>query len=475
MEAVPIRRAGGVTRSVTRVYRALVLLFFATLFVPLTAHPGAIAVPLWSIPVAGLLLMDLALRASSGDLSVRRFDHYDWSVVVFSAVMLGSSIVHTPYTELGFNKLVRYCMTLALALYVRRNWGRLFGFRQLVLFAFAFVAIQASVAALQYVTGEPIGYIGGYLGQSQTGELETFGELLGMPRVVGTLGGSPNMLGRVMLVLSPFVLYHGLRVPQQGLRAALVDRRLWLFLVSGVLLLTMSRSSILAFVVLGSVAWVATRVQSLRRRSLLQWMGLSRSTFLVLAVATAAVLVVLTSPQLRSQIVRPVVANVERVAALVDAGIDLQARAIEVRLELLEQGLGMFADNPFTGVGYQNTRRISEMTANPIIEWRELRVHNAYVLVLAEGGIVAFLAFLNLTLYPAVVSWRNRRRMPGAWAFVAAAVAILVVIQVGTTFDTSGVAPVYSVIWGGALGQAERMNSDSDGTGPERIEKGDPE
>jgi len=437
-----------------RLYQLLIFGFYASLFVPITYWFGPVGIPLWALPISGIIFLRFARRSLQGDERIRRFDHYDWAVITFIAVMFISSLISPPMEDLGFNKLVVYSMALLLTLYVRRNWRSLFSTQQLIRFTYVFVAVQALFCIIQFITGQPIGHIGAYIGETQA---DSVGEVIGISRVVGTLGGSPNMLGRVALVLSPFIVLRAFEKSSSNTLWSYFRTRIWLLLVVLILGLTMSRSALLVFVIMGGIAWWKYMFRDMKTKRITHttWARLAASYILVASFGGVVVAGSLTST-IRDSVTRSAQATFYRIEQLQEAAIAVEESALGVRAELISEGFTMFSERPLLGNGYRNTKKIAERTDNPIIDWKELRVHNAFVAFLAEGGIIAFLAFLMITIYPIYVTWKGRYFEPENWAFLASCLCIVLVMQVGTTFDTVSNAPVYALIWGGAIGTAKR-------------------
>jgi putative inorganic carbon (hco3(-)) transporter len=85
------------------------------------------------------------------------------------------------------------------------------------------------------------------------------------------------------------------------------------------------------------------------------------------------------------------------------------------RVPLMSLAFRMIADNPILGVGANNFAVAMREYASPEFgrEWL-YTVHNKYLLVLAESGIgafVAFIAFLLVTLLRGVQGWRSSDRL----------------------------------------------------------------
>lgn len=458
--------------------------FYVSLMFPLTYWFGKFGIPLWSIPLSCLTALLFARNSIRGRKEIITFDKYNICLFLFVVVMYISSCTSYPIEDLGINKLFVYSLSFLLLFYVRKKWGIIFNVHQIVKFARLFVVFQVTVSVIQFLTGIPIGQVGAYFGQTQTAQIEsTVGGALGIPRVVGTVGGSPNMLGRITVALAPFVFLDRLNVynseyiqsrhkfisvkKYSNFIRGLLDyfsSRLWLVFILIILGLTMSRSALLAFVVVWGGGWclykvsIGFSIKTLFRVTKIKL--ISRGLFIF--ILTVTVLVGSLIPSIRSGVSETVSVAGDRVVELAEAAVELEESGkgpVGVRLELIKYGIIMFTERPFFGYGFHNTKKISNRTANEIINWRDLRVHGAYFEYLPSFGFLGFILFVVISVYPIIASWKASHVIPSGYAYLASTVTILIVIQTGTTYDSVPVAPIYAIIWGGAMGTYDKIKN----------------
>lgn len=427
--------------------------------VPLVYWFGIFGIPVWSIPFAALLLVQGGMAVVRGKYRFARPDLFEGAIIVFVVMMTLSTLLHPSEEELGANKLFVYFLSLGLAVYTKRHFGKTVTVRRLAVFAYLLISVQFVVCVAQYVTQSAIGDVGAYFGTTQVEDLEAglVQAALGIGRVVGTLGGSPNLLGRAIVVFVPFVAISGTVFSGSKDRPLYyIGQRVVLAMAVIVVLLTVSRSSIAIILLLaglatlrraGVLAHVMSFFATTRRR-------LVARTLLVVVIGIAAS-AVMSSSQFRESVgttLETVQIRVEQLSA-VAPGVATAASPLGDRFLLNVGAIKMFADGPvILGKGYHNTLRIAQKTDIPGVARPELRVHNAPLQFLAEGGILAFVAFLTIVVYPFYVNvsnypeWNARSR-----AFAASVGSMLLLMQTSTTYDSVALAPLYGLILGSAV------------------------
>jgi O-antigen ligase len=430
--------------------------FFVGLLFPLVYWTGPIGIPTWLIPFSGLLLVQITQRVlSPGTVRFRRTTGYEWAVLTFIALLMASTLIHPWSGPKAFNKLFVYSLSFGLAIWVKRNWGHRIDVEDLIRFAFLLVVVQFGVCLLQYVTQTPIGYLGAYLGGSQEEVLEGgfARKALGIGRVLGTLGGSPNLLGRAVIVVTPFIVISNfVFAPTTTLY---VGKRIALIMAFAVVLLSISRSSIGVFLGFSLVAVVGYQVKRFRlwrlfyttRRRL-------ASAFVTLMIFGGLLYAGLSN--------ETVMKNISLVSEVVQYRVEA-LRLLEadtepgVRTKLVRGGLEMFSEEPIVGHGYRNTLRIPYATDVNVAAREGMRVHNAYIQFLAEGGIFAFGAFAIITLTPLFhLLFTVRPRDAEAYAFLASIAAMILLMQTASSYDSAALAPIYMLMVGGAMGEIRR-------------------
>jgi hypothetical protein len=127
---------------------------------------------------------------------------------------------------------------------------------QLVIFSYIMIISQSIFSLLQFITLTPIGHLGACLGDTQA---ETLVDRLllaqySVGRAMGTLG-SPNLVARAIIVLTPFILVSGFFSKLGRVRLSIsLYKRLTIMAGAVTLVLTISRASIVIFVAFGLIA-----------------------------------------------------------------------------------------------------------------------------------------------------------------------------------------------------------------------------
>jgi len=92
-----------------------------------------------------------------------------------------------------------------------------------------------------------------------------------------------------------------------------------------------------------------------------------------------------------------------------------QARTAQMRIELWKAGFQMYADHPWTGIGQGNFLYVSPQYITYYSKsWRGegFVAHNAFIQLLAEGGIQTLLAFMAFVVWTFRGLRRARRNLP---------------------------------------------------------------
>jgi hypothetical protein len=99
---------------------------------------------------------------------------------------------------------------------------------------------------------------------------------------------------------------------------------------------------------------------------------------------------------------------VDRITTLLPSEqVTSATRSIELRELMLQMGAKLFSQSPFTGVGVGNVRWMAAL--DPQSGGLGLTMHNAYLLVLVEGGVLFLGAYLLLFW----LTWRSLQRTAG--------------------------------------------------------------
>jgi len=441
-----------------RLIRILLLFVGLGFMVPLTYWFGVFGIPVWSIPFAVLLLVQGGIAVVRGKYRFAPPDLFEKAIVVFIVMMTLSTLLHPSVAELGANKLFVYFLSLGLAVYAKRHFGKTVTMRRLIIFAYLLIVVQFVVCVAQYATQNAIGDVKAYFGTTNVEDLETglVQAALGIGRVVGTLGGSPNLLGRAIVIFVPFVAVSGAVFPGSKNRPLYyVGQRVVLAVAVIVVVMTVSRSSLAVLLLLAVLAGLR-RTGALARLMSFFYTTRQRlvSRTLLFAVVGVLLTVAFSSSQFRDsagETVQTVQIRVEQIGG-VASGV-AAANPLEDRLLLNIGAIKMFLDGPIVlGKGYHNTLGVARKTDISGVTRPELRVHNAPFQFLAEGGLFAFLAFSVIVVYPFYLNvstypdWNARDR-----AFAASVGSMLLLMQTATTYDSVALAPLYGLILGCAV------------------------
>lgn len=127
--------------------------------------------------------------------------------------------------------------------------------------------------------------------------------------------------------------------------------------------------------------------------------------------------------------------------------ISTQDQSYLTRVAMIEKGIEIFKENPFTGIGLNNfsnhTVNIkgnfigSELVINK--ELNDKSGHNSYIAILAEGGLfvlVPFLMLLIYNLYHFVIDFKKRTQIESAfyWSFLAMTIHIYFISEIFNVF-----------------------------------------
>ncbi len=340
---------------------------------------GAISVYVTTFDVMLVLLYALWAREGTlvADLRAAVREPVLWLPPAAVLLMLPSLLV-APTPVLSAAELVRMAWMYLLFVYVavrvrtrRQVWAILAGLA-------VFVAVQLVVVVLQWRTGGVLGL--SFLGvPTELGERVTDTGALGRP--FGTvihpvfLGASLGIITMVALALAVELRHVLARLTALGVVGASVVC-LWL---------ANTRASLVA---LGAAGLVVVAVGV--RRGWVTWPVLGR-----IGLGLGAFVLVFFD-----QISR-------KFAESFRTGHYL--KEVESRLELNDIALVMFDDHPVVGVGLNNFEVVlPRYEANPVIFFGH-PVHNLYLLVLAETGVIGLVGFLGLAVGLGVVAFRLAR------------------------------------------------------------------
>ncbi|MCS3650584.1 O-antigen ligase [Salinibacter ruber] len=442
---------------------ALKAFLLASFFVPLFLDIGPVGVATWTGPFIGLLYIKLA-ELSIYPSKANRTKFYKWGSVLesiqigkweasgltFILWMYFSTLVNDYYYKYPSRDglLFVYSLSILFAIYVRKSWGKMFKTETIVWLSIAMIVVQSFISMLQFATSSTIGFPAKYFGSSGgTDLLKNDGAV----RVIGTLDSSPTILGRAISVFLPFVAiypaYDFFSLKSKLIKAVVMSAG---FVT---ILMTQSRS---AAIVVGSVVvlWLLQRSRAGLKMLVRPRTSWSKIYFVYSLVGILGVgVLTLQKAGGISYIEKAVSSTLYRFDNLALLGN---------RYQLMKGALLFFWENPVIGNGYLSTMYLAEQTDIFIVpSWRSfLRVHNAYLQFLAEGGIVAFMSYLYFTLYPLYRMWNSEiLDSKTGIAFFTSISMIVVLTLTSTAYDRYSLSPLYMILLGGAMGETDFISS----------------
>jgi O-antigen ligase len=202
----------------------------------------------------------------------------------------------------------------------------------------------------------------------------------------------------------------------------------------------LSRGGLLALAAgLGVTAICARRAQLLQPRAL-------ALTFAVLAAGWVIATVLRALPSLQTE---PA------------PSVEVRAESSLSRLELYAQSWAALRERPFTGTGYLTFRYTLEQRRAQVPSYGKTSetwfVHNDYLQTLQELGPLGLLAFLGLTLFPPLLTYR---RLPDLAVeqrpVVVAVAAALAAMSVHAMVDFPFYVPICLLLYGALLGALDQ-------------------
>ena len=236
------------------------------------------------------------------------------------------------------------------------------------------VLFQAGVGIYQGVTGHPVGL--GFLSENATVFQQNLGDRL-VNRVQGTMG-HPNSYALYLTTVTPFAL--GLLFSKTRISLKILVVTL-LCLVIVALIYSLSRSSWFDFLlILSIILTLAVRRKLISLGAAVLVAGIICSILLGLILfGTDLILSRLTS--------------------------DDQGSAYG-RITLAQTALAIIKDHPWVGVGLNNYMLVSpQYDARAYAPEIAFVVHNVYLLIAAETGLIGLMAFLGLLVVLIRLSW----------------------------------------------------------------------
>jgi O-antigen ligase len=363
-------------------------LFFATLMAPLSTEVApSIFVYLFDFPLAALYLclyMRVCLRHTR--LSFGRFDlvflfFYAW--LFFTSLQgknFNTSLVWLLYWLRGY----------LIIFYMRHTIGT-FITEKVFFYVLGFcLVLEPALAVFQAITQSSVGVVKQYFGVTDL-EHSTW-RIYGssVTRAQGTLEHT-NYLGNWLVMLMPFLQ---VRMIYAQKRFRLTYVLWWLFCLVA-LILTFSRANWMAFLLGGIVVLFGER----RYRTV----ELGRHRWLVYVFVP--MIVVVAGYTLFTE-------NFEYIWELMEIriGRTFEDKSSNIRSDLITGALIVLEGNPFMGVGLGNSKA-TILASNPFIpRWFNATVHNIYLILTTESGVIGGSLFVIIMFWPLIKIWKALRR-----------------------------------------------------------------
>lgn len=242
---------------------------------------------------------------------------------------------------------------------------------------------------------------------------------------------SPNLLGPVAAIVVLFALCSWRRLPRtRWLLPAVIALALWAVALSG------SRGAYLGLIV-AALVWALTAYRG-------WWRGLAAAIVLTVPVVLYSSLEMVSE---RVDIAVAQVADYFQSGGHVREQTNVQSSAI--RFEMWRAGWRVFKEAPVFGVGTGNyARTVSRFVAEGSVHPEAANAghpHNAFVDVLMSRGLVGFVVFAGMLLYPMYFFFNTRRASPDTAALGMAIIAGFATFSLtdASPFDKNNFASIF--------------------------------
>jgi O-antigen ligase len=420
---------------------ALFYVFFATMMAPLTLEVlPHVRIYLCDFPLFALCLcffMRLCMRNAR-----LRFDGFDVLYGLFFA-WLGLCSWQGHDFDNSSEWLLFWLRGYFIIFYMRHNLGAFISSKTLFYAVGLCLLLEPALAVLQTVTQSSIGVVQQYFGVLKTRESGWLYEGSRVTRAQGTLMHT-NFFGNWLVMLMPFL--------QARITLATFKQRrnfgLWWGFCLLALVLTFSRANWMAFL----LGFLAVLLAERRYRSL--WSKQRRWISylvvpLVLLIAAYAVL-----PEETEFLIELAFARAERT---------FDDKSSSIRTDLIAGAFTVLEDNYLFGVGPGNSK-IMIQESNPFIPtWFRATVHNIYLIIATEAGIIGLAFFLMIMHWPLVRVLRLLRHgsailpkdlLDNAVGMVGALVGLLFAMLWYVGMLSESEFPLIATLIGAALGMS---------------------
>ena len=403
----------------------------------------------WNIP-AGIILFIILLRgAFRNRFRIKRFDSWDYSIVGISIIYLVMTLLGREFL-LNLSNLNHYISCLILSIYFRRIYGELFTPKNLIIYAMISIGLESIIGLIQQITGTEFGNIQAYVGETpETTELRSIGDT-DMGRVHGTLG-TGNLVGNWIVMFLPFILYGKYYIKN---KYYMIWKNIIVILSLIAVFLTISRFSITLYLGILFFPYFINITKIIKTKINTKYTVPNFVYSLIVSlILISSTIIFWDSVLMMKEAVEFRFSDTFEEASEIGEG----SSGVAARMEMNKGALQAFIQSPIIGVGFKNSRWIwPKVDADVPSNW-VYQPHNLYMIMLVEGGIFLFLAYLIYTLLPFYKIWQLRKsKDPFIIAFFLSLSVCIGIQSIYITFTSPVFAGVYTMIMGCAMGHFDQ-------------------
>ena len=440
---------GGFYLSIVNFEKILFFSLLVSFLIPLSINIRIIELYVWNIP-AFLILLLYTIRLILNPRIRITFDLWYFSCFV----LIGFLFI---FTILGINLdenwpfFAQFAISIIFAMYVRRIWGDILTEKLLIKFSIIFLFIQSFVGIIQQLTSSQFGNVKSYFGEIVEKEISVLDPTISLSRILGTLD-QPNIFGNWIIVLFPFVilgLYHKeyYQINSFYFIAAIIAIPLSMICLS----FTFSVGNIGIFILLSIAFLTWILIKKLFSSNLLKS---NKATIYILCFFLMAIGITFVKYGDKIELASKALEfRIEQKGDVKSFG------STSFRMEMNQSAIKYFFKHPLNGVGYGNSSNIYNQVKSTIPAWWEARVHNVYLAILIEGGLIAMIAYMCYSIIPLVKTLKIKEDKI-KYAFLFSLFASLGMIQIYLTPTLPEFAPLHSLLIGSALGFSNKQGID---------------
>ncbi|MBI66002.1 MAG: hypothetical protein CMG64_06895 [Candidatus Marinimicrobia bacterium] len=403
----------------------------------------------WNIP-AGIILFIILLRGVFRNrFRIKSFDSWDYSIVGISIIYLVMTLLGREFL-LNLSNLNHYISCLILSIYFRRIYGDLFTPKNLIIYAMISIGLESIIGLIQQITGTEFGNIQAYVGETpETTELRSIGDT-DMGRVHGTLG-TGNLVGNWIVMFLPFILYGKYYIKN---KYYMIWKNIIVILSLIAVFLTISRFSITLYLGILFFPYFINITKIIKTKINTKYTVPNFVYSLIMSlILISSTIIFWDSVLMMKEAVEFRFSDTFEEASEIGEG----SSGVAARMEMNKGALQAFIQSPIIGVGFKNSRWIwPKVDADVPSNW-VYQPHNLYMIMLVEGGIFLFLAYLIYTLLPFYKIWQLRKsKDPFIIAFFLSLSVCIGIQSIYITFTSPVFAGVYTMIMGCAMGHFDQ-------------------